>query len=56
MLSCLGTWVDMRETFPLTPVEIYQNTAAETLPAVLQHKELRFCGMEGLGSHLFIKQ
>lgn len=56
VLSCLVTWVDMRETFPLTPIEIYQNAAAKTLPAVLQYKELEFCGMGGLGSHLFLKQ
>lgn len=54
-LSCLVTWVDLRETFPLTPIKIYQSAAAKMLPAVLQRKELRFCGMGGLGSHLFLK-
>lgn len=38
VLSCLVAWVDMRETFPLTPIEMHQSAAAKTLSAVLQHK------------------
>lgn len=46
-----------RNISPNVPIEIYQNAAAKTLPAVLQYKELEFCGMGGgLGSHLFLKQ
>lgn len=56
VLSCLVTWVDMRETFPLTPIEVYQSAAAKTLLAMPQCKELGFCGMGSLGSHLFVKQ